>query len=1217
MTTTPSNKMGYHRNYKKMWAEKSKQFEEHAANHNSQNIYKHDARIDNSILDSNIHVKEISLSHEEAFAQPEEDNSSPWTPPINDSSNEDDNVTPLMEDDDKDQFDLPSTQTTLQKVPLTTTTGQACSFELMRLMDDAGCSRGLYEDVKALIKKHYKKGFDLSQLMSRKALMTSLYDHFHYPMVQQKRVCGYDIYRFPFVTMLQDLLDHSSKDIHIIHNRLQSDTIELASNSSELWHSKWITDLFRHNPTYRNFDSNNEILLPLILYMDKTGTDMLQRYSLEPVLFSTAVISRESRDLAINWRHLGFIPPVTSKDDEKGRNHLQTYHDLLKILLEPIIEAQKSPPKVTVKREGENVQLIARLPLMIVMGDQKSQDTLCGRKALNSGGGPRMHRSCMCSYLNVDDPHHQCIEVSKDVIDGLTQRALVSSEYISKIARMHSPKNDSTERSVIERYLTRQQQMNKQILSHPFTQHAINNAFEDIDFGSWSSGIFAASFDDFMHSTESGIFEYLGEVVYHGLTASEKDEFTVKVRNLFIPPRSSSRSNFPRWNIGDRFTTQNLMTCGEKVGGIFLLSLALQYIEISSIYEKAHNRQRQKYVTFPTIKDVPSKHETSKKGVTKNLNQYDPLESDELDHNVSIQATPFFWEKYMSSKLTHEQIENRLISMVRHGFDIQIIKTLDIFQLHSLISHCDIESINFPNDYPKKDITNHYKKLPRNYKIPKDILNKSIEAFSVNDDDTEDLLGPHKFRNLEGAVPKHFRQKVGVKGKTCTILTEDTRSFIFFLEYMLCFHSFCKYSSSLPETMKQDVPLIDYGSRSLMEYYTKIVYRGDDSVDCRTTKIHANTRAGLNYKLLGSCIHADCQTGERLLKTKAKKISSTALKRGNSEYECSTMHRIQEETLLSQYELHLMEQQENLENCTGVQFNDMQSTRSLDETRSPEETLPCVTRKEPHFRYESSKESWVHVDKRGKNISGDYPEIHPFITNALFREEPSIPVYEIYGEIKLRDGSRVRATPNYNQTGPWYDMVNVKWQMGEHDVTLYPARCLCFYTKKDPESGGILDYKALVHGTNLPDPGTACIHNDTLLTSNYYFEWDSHPKRKRNEDTPIVPPKIYSVSLSAIEETLLWYPHISSHQNGGRTPPFHHLNTGIKIVRPRYQWAYLWMAWNKALRQRNKSTVSQKKPLVELNDDHLVRQIRKKLVEYLNISTYSISEENNTEDNFS
>jgi hypothetical protein len=55
----------------------------------------------------------------------------------------------------------------------------------------------------------------------------------------------------------------------------------------------------------------------------------------------------------------------------------QLYHDCLSVILRgDLIQAQKHPPTVTVERNRQKIQLIARLPVMIMMGDQKSQHTL-------------------------------------------------------------------------------------------------------------------------------------------------------------------------------------------------------------------------------------------------------------------------------------------------------------------------------------------------------------------------------------------------------------------------------------------------------------------------------------------------------------------------------------------------------------------------------------------------------------------------------------------------------------------------------------------------------------------------------------------------------------------------------------------------------------------------------------------------------------------------
>lgn len=104
---------------------------------------------------------------------------------------------------------------------------ESCSFELMRLLDKAGSPRYLYDEIKALLNKQLRNGFHISEAMSREAIMKSLYHQFQCPQVQRCNVSNYDVYKFPFVGMLQDLLDNCGSDIHIIdRNTVTSDNLK-------------------------------------------------------------------------------------------------------------------------------------------------------------------------------------------------------------------------------------------------------------------------------------------------------------------------------------------------------------------------------------------------------------------------------------------------------------------------------------------------------------------------------------------------------------------------------------------------------------------------------------------------------------------------------------------------------------------------------------------------------------------------------------------------------------------------------------------------------------------------------------------------------------------------------------------------------------------------------------------------------------------------------
>ncbi len=94
------------------------------------------------------------------------------------------------------------------------------------------------------------------------------------------------------------------------------------------------------------------MLMGIIIYTDKTGTDKYQRYSSEPVIFTVTLLSRAARNRSTSWRPLGFIPAFDSKSSaqkEVERNikgckslSVENYHNCLKKILDSLVEVQKT-----------------------------------------------------------------------------------------------------------------------------------------------------------------------------------------------------------------------------------------------------------------------------------------------------------------------------------------------------------------------------------------------------------------------------------------------------------------------------------------------------------------------------------------------------------------------------------------------------------------------------------------------------------------------------------------------------------------------------------------------------------------------------------------------------------------------------------------------------------------------------------------------------------
>jgi hypothetical protein len=1037
---------------------------------------------------------------------------------------------------------------------------ETASFQIMSLLDAAGAPRICYNRLVSLLKKLSKhEGFDVKKALNRETLMRRIERrHKSRPRIQSAIINQQEVFRFRFHDMLQDLLYSSSSHLHQILPKSHHAITDSAATTPELWNTQWMCDTFAMEP-YVEFDAKNDIMLPIILYMDKTGTDVNQRYSLEPVLFTIASIPREHRESRHSWRHVGFVPQKQQCSEDESTSDLQFYHHCLSYLLDGLREAQKKPPRVIVKQKnGDMVERRAFLPVMVVMGDQLSQDTLCGRMKSNSGGAGRVHRNCMCSYLNIDDPYHQCKQVNLSQLQLLVSCATISDDDISS-----QPITSSTVKQgrITRSFLLKQRSMFRSILRHPYTTHPITNAFDGIDFGSWSAGIHDATFDDFMHSVEAGMVAYITESVYDGLTKKEKEAVEELTRNTLDEQRSSVTSNYPRWRLQPGFTRQTLMTSGERVGSILALCLSLQDPTIRDTIRMGHARQIKKYLDLSTEFPIEAKNRVA-----------DEEMLDCQQKHSSIAAPPeFYLNQYMHS-LEDQHIRHTLEQMIRHGFPIELLHDLDPFQINQMIWHCvDLfKNVKYPDHYPIQHIDGSYVDLGSSWNLPKEQF--AVVKFACQTRPSK-LLKQHRYRKVEGTTGKHLMKKANKKGEgsSAAVLTHNMGTLVIFLEYVLCYHAFCKYSYSLPSFMQCNYENILAGNRFVVEYYQKLIYRGNNSVDSRFPKIHSQCRMGENTKKMNTVMNFCCETGERLLKTEAKGIARTAQQRGDGTFITQTMSRIQERSVLDSFAMYLQEKKKTVAD-------------------SPNRSEGCdhFGRTHPHFIFDVDSDEIYALSRKNEpsqpNDQSGYIALE--IKDALKQHEPGVKRFEIYNEVVLRDNSRLRASPNYSKSGPWYDYANISWEKVENDMVemyLLPAKCLCFF-RRGCETSGEEDMMALVHSVKQSTKGRSDGRIDTLLTRNYAMEFN-------NRGQPIT----HVVPIASIDSSVRCFAHTPSKSLFNPDRP------GITYLLPRNHWAYMWMAVNDALMESNSNeNIKQRRgKLVSMCNSQWLQHVRERYQQYI------------------
>jgi hypothetical protein len=293
-------------------------------------------------------------------------------------------------------------------------------------------------------------------------------------------------------------------------------------------------------------DPTKEFLFVMDIYLDKTGKSAGITSSCgEPVIWTTPLLTSEVREHLYSWNLLGLIADLESgssakkKQDSsrkatKGRS-LWNYHKILATLLEGLIEYQQSGGKYMHVRMGDEVRIVKVIVVVgIISGDNKSGDAICGRF-----GGKNCHhrvsRLCMTGYKDLNDCLCSCSLVHMRDLETLQKGAA----------------NPNTSEKECNKYHNALRLM---------SSHYVDNAFFSVDFGSNHLGVTAATAPDMMHVAESGIFKYLLNVFIDSMPNATKAKVDTLVEKLFVPIRSTKKSDFPRMNFKGGATSLTMLS---------------------------------------------------------------------------------------------------------------------------------------------------------------------------------------------------------------------------------------------------------------------------------------------------------------------------------------------------------------------------------------------------------------------------------------------------------------------------------------------------------------------------------------------------------------------------------------------------------------------------------------------------------------------------------
>ncbi len=153
---------------------------------------------------------------------------------------------------------------------------------------------------------------------------------------------------------------------------------------------------------------------------------------------------------------------------------------------------------------------------------------------------------------------------------------------------------------------------------------------------------------------------------------------------------------------------------------------------------------------------------------------------------------------------------------------------------------------------------------------------------------------------VEKHIVKHWidKPKQNGRGETTAILT-DVPGFRRVLEHALIFHAIVHEFHELDASIQKDTSNLEEKIRDIMQVVLDGIYRGDNSVDTNTGKIHSHFHLARATREYGSPMGFDANLAERGLKSWAKNVSKTARKCGDATFVTQTAKRVVDVLLLA------------------------------------------------------------------------------------------------------------------------------------------------------------------------------------------------------------------------------------------------------------------------------------------------------------------------------
>ena len=940
---------------------------------------------------------------------------------------------------------------------------QRVMAQLYSTADSAGAPKYLVDELMNILKAaNSDHGFQPTDpdITTRKPFMKSLQQTFGVPPPEEipiKLEVGrtVTVSRNCFPRLLQDhLLSDTYRSLSNLDlpdpNQPFSSKPTPPMTYDNITQSYWFRQAYLQHQ--QELDSGTAILHPLIIYMDKTGVDQIMKNSLEPVACTSALLNQSQRQDIRNWMVLGFIPNLSSKKRKKARDlpfpspssTPRDYHRCLAAVLAPLKLLQKSKPVMIFRRGDTKKALKLICPVVSVIGDNLSQNSVAGMLNNTGPSSVRMSRCCLTPYQQSDDVPHICSRFPTALQKRLILAALSckychndpvfrSSNWLLWESTQPPTPITKSERESMRR---RRSLLAYDVLKKCLGSQCILNAFDGVDLGPQSC-INTSTTTDLMHSFESGLLNYVLQILFPLMTPGHKKMIDDQVEKLFGAKghsRSSQRKFLPRVSFTRGFCSLTLLSSHERVGKLFVVALLLNTSKGFALFGERFRDD------FDATREARTNRSSNTPEVAQQQAAPDVVAAN--DTNLDMDEDPMPEQESpdeFSQGIRYSQTEKETI--LRH---LQLWETLEQLRLYLPEQHRAILDEVIDNQLkPRGFLDNIASILPT-----QDVFGGVSPDYcnpATADDTPTDPVGGWPLQISELLHTPDFETQVFIDSERldCSIKL-NINQFLELAELMLCYHSFLKYGASmLHDGLHSNILGYKRNLHKMLMSMTKGLKRDDQTYQFRLQKFVECNHFLMDHLFRGPPASFNTSTGESGLKTWAKLPAIQAQNRGDATFRPQAARNLHHKYLL------------DAATAKPVPYT-TEERISPNSVRAVGKTFVYLFRGPIHGFF-------LAADINKPTFSQDCEQKFPGVVSRWFerhlrrwyeRQLEENPAYQlviqIITELKLpmegqEEFLELRAHPNFNGEGPWYDYATIPYEHDGASQGVFPARCVCFF----------------------------------------------------------------------------------------------------------------------------------------------------------------------------